>query len=94
MRVFAKLGVPGYQPYERLGLWLKRELGGTVKDILLDDQCLDRGLFNPQCVRGVVDRHLNSQANHTFLLMAMMIMELGMRRTDVGVEVGRQEVAR
>src|SRR5436305_5485298 len=26
MKVLAKLGVPGYQPYERLGLWLRREL--------------------------------------------------------------------
>ncbi len=24
--IFAKLGVPGYQPYERTGLWLRREL--------------------------------------------------------------------
>lgn len=82
MRVFAKLGVPGYQPYERLGLWLRRELSETVKEILLDSECLDRGLFNPQCVTSVVGRHLNSEANHTFLIMAMMIMELGLRKHD------------
>ena len=79
MRVLAKLGVKGYQPYERLGLWLKRELRPVVEETLLDPVCLDRGLLNPDCVRNVVRRHLASEANHTFLLMAMMIVELGMR---------------
>lgn len=79
MRVLAKLGVKGYQPYERLGLWLRRELRPVVEEILLDPVCLDRGLLNPDCVRSVVRRHLASESNHTFLLMAMMIVELGMR---------------
>ncbi len=82
MRVLAKIGVKGYQPYERLGLWLKRELRPVVEEILLNPQCLDRGLLNPECVRGVVQRHMDSQANHTYLLMAMMIVELGLRRNS------------
>ncbi len=81
-RVFAKLGVPGYQPYERLGLWLRRELAPTVRDILLGEQCLERGIFNPDTVRAVVDRHLGDRHNHTFLLMALMICELGQRRLE------------
>lgn len=79
MRVFAKLGVKGYQPYERLGLWLKRELKPVVTETLLDPVCLQRSLLNPDCVRAVVGRHMNSEANHTYLIMAMMILELGMR---------------
>jgi hypothetical protein len=81
MRVFAKLGVPGYQPYERLGLWLKRDLSGVVKDILLADQCLERNIFNPDCVRQAVQRHLSGAANQTYLLMAMMIVEISQRMT-------------
>ncbi|MBD3673129.1 MAG: hypothetical protein HUJ26_06340 [Planctomycetaceae bacterium] len=77
MRVFAKLGFPGYQPYERLGLWLRRELAPMVREILLSDQCLDRGIFNPETVRTTVDQHLSGRRNHTFLLMAMMIYERG-----------------
>lgn len=77
MRVFAKLGVPGYQPYERLGLWLRRELAPLVREILLSDQCLDRGVFNPETVRITVEQHLSGRRNHTFLLMAMMIYERG-----------------
>jgi asparagine synthase (glutamine-hydrolysing) len=79
MKVFAKLGVPGYQPYERLGLWLRRELRSTVERILLSDRCLGRGVFNPAGVRSAVDGHLNRGRNHTYLLLAMMVFEVGQR---------------
>jgi asparagine synthase (glutamine-hydrolysing) len=79
LKVFAKLGVKGYQPYERLGLWLRRELRPTVEGLLLDDRCLSRGVFNPETVRSAVANHLANRRNHTFLLMAMMIFELGQR---------------
>ncbi|MEX2317848.1 MAG: asparagine synthase-related protein [Pirellulales bacterium] len=80
MKVFSKLGVPGYHPYERLGLWLRRELAPLVRRILLSEQCLDRGVFAPDTVRRVVERHLNGRRNHTYLILAMMIFELGQRR--------------
>jgi asparagine synthase (glutamine-hydrolysing) len=79
MKVLAKLGVPGYQPYERLGLWLRRDLRPVVERTLLNDRCLGRGLFNAAGVRSVVDGHLNRGRNHTYLIMAMMIFELGQR---------------
>ena len=77
MRVLAKLGVKGYQPYERLGLWLRRELRPLVRKVLLGDRCLERGLFRPDTVRRVVEQHFQNRRNHTFLLMALMICELG-----------------
>lgn len=79
LRVLAKLGVKGYQPYERLGLWLRRELRGLVKAVLLDDRCLQRGIFDPDTVAAAVHQHQDAGRNHTFLLMAMMIYELGQR---------------
>lgn len=79
LKVLGKLGVKGYQPYERLGLWLRRELRPTVEGLLLDDRCLGRGVFNPETVRAAVSNHLANRRNHTFLLMAMMIFELGQR---------------
>jgi hypothetical protein len=80
MKVFSKLGVHGYQPYERLGLWLRRELAPLVRGILLSDRCLDRGVFTPDAVQRVVERHLGGRRNHTYLIMAMMIFEVGQRR--------------
>lgn len=78
-RAFAKLRVPGYQPYERLGLWLRRELRPLSERILLDDRCLDRGVFEPEAVRRTLAAHADQRANHTFLIMTMLIFELGQR---------------
>jgi asparagine synthase (glutamine-hydrolysing) len=79
LRALAKLGLPGYQPYERLGLWLKRELRDMVSNILLDPQTLDRGVYEPDGIRAVVENHQAGKANHTYLIMALMIFELGQR---------------
>jgi asparagine synthase (glutamine-hydrolysing) len=86
MKVLAKLGVKGYQPYERLGLWLRRELKPFVEGLLLSPSCLDRGVLEPNAVRGVVRRHLSGERNHTFLVMAMMILETGFRRLLDGAD--------
>ncbi len=77
-KVLAKLGVRGYQPYERLGLWLRRELRPLVQKLLLADECLERGIFDPETVRKVVEDHFQGK-NHTFLLLAMMTFEMGHR---------------
>lgn len=79
MKVMAKLGVRGYQPYERLGLWLREDLRQLVERILLSERCLERGIFDPPAVQTLVDGHLNRGRNHTYLLLAMMTFELGQR---------------
>lgn len=76
MKVFAKLGVAGYQPYERLGLWLTRELKPLVHGTLLSERFLDRGLFDADGVRRAIAQHESRERNHTFLLMGMLIVEL------------------
>jgi asparagine synthase (glutamine-hydrolysing) len=78
-KALGKLGVKGYQPYERLGLWLRRELRPLVVKVLLDPRCLNRGVFAPQAVRDIIERHGAGRANHTFLILAMMIFETGQR---------------
>ena len=79
LKVLGKLGVKGYQPYERLGLWLRRELRPLVERLLLDDRCLGRGVFEPDTVKSVVANHLANRRNHTYLVLAMMVFELGQR---------------
>jgi asparagine synthase (glutamine-hydrolysing) len=79
MRVLAKLGVRGYQPYERLGLWLREDLRLLVERLLLSDRFFERGIFDPSAVKTLVDGHLNRGRNHTYLLLAMMAFELAQR---------------
>lgn len=80
MKVLAKLGVKGHQPYERLGLWLRTSLRPLVERVLLSPECLERGVFVPETVQSVVRQHLENQRNHTFLLLSLMIFEMGQRR--------------
>ena len=77
LKVGAKLGLKGYQPYERLGLWLRRELRSLIESTLRKDELLDSGLVRADAVRRVVTEHMESRANHTFLLMSLLIFTLG-----------------
>jgi asparagine synthase (glutamine-hydrolysing) len=79
MKVLAKMGVKGYQPYERMGLWLREDLRLLVQKLLLGERCLERGVFDPATVKAVVEGHLNQGRNYTYLLLAMMEFELGQR---------------
>lgn len=79
LKVLSKLRVRGYQPYERLGLWLREDLRPLVQHLLLSDRCLGRGIFNPGGIKAVVEAHLGGRQNHTYLLLALMIFELGQR---------------
>ncbi len=77
MKVLAKIGMPGYQPYERLGLWLATDLRPMVHRLLLSERTLDGGVFDPDTVRRIVSEHENRKRNHTYLLMAMIIFAIG-----------------
>ncbi|MBI4524923.1 MAG: hypothetical protein HY695_14060 [Deltaproteobacteria bacterium] len=79
LRVLGKLKIKGYQPYERLGSWLRNELKPVVEDLLFSEQCLGRGILNAHKVRTIVEDHLSGRSNHTHMLMALMIFELGQR---------------
>lgn len=76
-RILAKLNVPGYQPYEKMGLWLRRELKPLVRELLLDG-LRDRKIFHPDTISDVVRTH-NEGQNHTYLILALMILEKQMR---------------
>jgi hypothetical protein len=87
LRVFSKLRVPGYQPYERLGLWLSEELQPYVRSVLLAPAALDQGFLEPDAVLRIVNDHSERRRNHTFALMAMLILQLG-HTVHQGASVG------
>jgi hypothetical protein len=80
LKVGAKLGLKGYQPYERLGLWLRRELRDLLASVVTSERLLESGIVRPEAVRRIVDQHLRGQANHTFLLMSLMIFTMGIEQ--------------
>jgi len=77
LKVGAKLGLKGYQPYERLGLWLRRELRGLVESVVEQEQFLESGLVRADVVKRLVGEHMAGAANHTFLLMSILVFAMG-----------------
>ena len=82
MKVFAKVGVPGYQPYERLGLWLARDVKPLVHRHLLADGAVAVEMFGRDAVARLVAQHEARTHNHTFLLMALLISDAAHRQRD------------
>jgi asparagine synthase (glutamine-hydrolysing) len=93
LKVLGKLGVRGYQPYERLGLWLRRELAPLVRRLLLSERCLQRGIFDPETLKTVVENHLAGRRNHTFLVLALLVFETGQQAFIDGPAAGEPRPA-
>ncbi|MDO4576225.1 MAG: asparagine synthase-related protein [Planctomycetia bacterium] len=77
-RAMAKFGFPGYQPYEKMGLWLRRELREYVQNTILNSEFLDSGFYNPDVLRNIVQEH-NDGINHTYLILALTIVARGIK---------------
>ena len=56
--------------------WFKNDLKDFVKKILLDKQCLDRGVFNPDIVRKYLYEHLDGKRNRQHVLWKMLNVEI------------------
>ncbi len=62
-----------------VGEWFKDRLRPLVEEVLNDPRTLARGLFRPEQIRGMVDRHLSGQTNHTREIRALLAVELWFR---------------
>ena len=76
LRVLSKLRVPGYQPYERLGLWLARDLQPLLREALLDPSSVPCGLFDGRELARLIAEHSDRSRNHTALLMGLLTLSL------------------
>jgi len=56
--------------------WMRHELKDGLLQILLETRTLQRGYFNPEIVRGVVDEHLRGRRNHADILWMLLVFEL------------------
>jgi asparagine synthase (glutamine-hydrolysing) len=56
--------------------WFKNGLKDFLQKILLDEECLDRGVFNPDIVRRCVYQHVEGRRNRQHLLWQMLNVEI------------------
>jgi len=62
-----------------VGGWLRDELRGLPRTLLLDDVAGRRGLFEPSTVGRLIDEHQRGNADHTNKLWALIQLELWFR---------------
>jgi asparagine synthase (glutamine-hydrolysing) len=67
------------RPYSNSNLWFRTVLRGWVTDTLLSPRTLERGYFNPNFVRRLVEEHMNGM-NHSTRLGALLSLELWHRQ--------------
>ena len=85
-RVAARL-VPPDVVYRRkmgfgvpIGDWFRGGMKGFVREVLLSEKSLKRGIVRPDAVRRYVDEHTNAQQDHAFQIWTLLMLELWFRR--------------
>jgi asparagine synthase (glutamine-hydrolysing) len=77
-----KIGMPplfkdkrNYVDYEN---WMRdnKELREYIYDTILSDRALNRGYFNPDFIRKLIDEHMSGKKNNTQLIGLLLTFEL------------------
>jgi asparagine synthase (glutamine-hydrolysing) len=59
-----------------LGDWLRGELRGFAREVLLGDRALGRGFFDTAYVRELLDRHADGVQDHSQGIWTLLMYEL------------------
>jgi|CXWL01.1.fsa_nt_gi asparagine synthase (glutamine-hydrolysing) len=62
-----------------IGEWFKGHLAPLLKQVLLSERAIDRGLFNRESLQRLIAEHVSGQGNHTRILRALMALEIWCR---------------
>ncbi len=59
-----------------IGNWFRGEMKSFVREVLLSEKCLRRGIAKPEMVTRYVDEHTNGERDHTFQIWTLLMLEL------------------
>jgi asparagine synthase (glutamine-hydrolysing) len=59
-----------------IGNWFRGEMKDFVKEILLSEKCLKRGIIKPEFIEKYVNEHTESSKDHTFQIWTLLMLEL------------------
>lgn len=63
-----------------VGRWLRGEMQDFLRDILLSDRSLNRGIVRPEMLRKYVDEHIAGTFDHSFQVWTLLMLELWFQR--------------
>ena len=59
-----------------IGHWFRGVMQPFLRETLLSDKALARGLFQPDKVRQIIDQHVTFKDDHSHRLWALLMLEL------------------
>jgi asparagine synthase (glutamine-hydrolysing) len=63
-----------------IGYWFRGAMQSFLRETLLSDKALSRGLFKPDSVRSIIDQHTESKMDHSHRLWSLLMLELWFER--------------
>jgi asparagine synthase (glutamine-hydrolysing) len=63
-----------------IGYWFRGVMQPFLRETLLSDKALSRGLFKPERVRQVIDEHVEGKLDHSHRLWSLLMLELWFKR--------------
>ncbi|HEV8587437.1 MAG TPA: asparagine synthase (glutamine-hydrolyzing) [Pyrinomonadaceae bacterium] len=63
-----------------IGYWFRSSMQTFLRETLLSEKALRRGLFKPERVRAIVDEHVDHKADHSHRLWSLLMLELWFER--------------
>lgn len=59
-----------------IGKWLRGEMKDFVREVLLSQKSLNRGIVKPQMLQKYVSEHIKSERDHAFRIWTLLMLEL------------------
>jgi asparagine synthase (glutamine-hydrolysing) len=63
-----------------VGKWFRGEMKEFVREILLSQMALGRGIIRPEMTKKYVDEHTNGERDHAFQIWTLLMLELWFQR--------------
>ena len=63
-----------------IGHWFRGVMQPFLRETLLSEKALSRGLFQPEMVRRLIDQHVTVKADHSHQLWSLLMLELWFER--------------
>jgi asparagine synthase (glutamine-hydrolysing) len=63
-----------------IGRWLRDEMQGFMRETLLSERALNRGLFKPHAITRLVEQHTSGERDYAHQLWTLLMLELWFQR--------------
>jgi asparagine synthase (glutamine-hydrolysing) len=63
-----------------IGSWFRGSMQPLLRETVLSDRALKRGLFRPDSVRALVEQHVSHRVDHSHRLWSLLMLELWFQR--------------